>query len=169
MDEEKEKELIDLIAEIKKGIISAEKKYGFIAEVKELRDLVFLIHAEVESSLELILYFQLFKVANGNKVTNKAIDENLVPFIMALDITTIGTGFAKKLNQVKEIVNLPTKKNGLYQNIDALNTIRVEFAHPKEKKYIKYNEPEKRIEAYKVLKKVVSQLPELRRHVNYRK
>ena len=79
------------------------------------------------------------------------------------DIVTSGTGFAKKLDQVKVILGLPTRAGGLYQTIYALNTIRVEFAHPKEGKYEKYNTPDERIKAYKVLKKAVLQLPELRK------
>lgn len=162
MDNKKEIELIDLIADVKKGIISAEKEYNFSTEVKELRDSVFLIHAEVESVLEMILIAKLFKAAKGNKVIQKDIDDNLKDFIKTLHITTAKTGFAKKLDQVKVIVDLPTKDAVLYQNINNLNTIRVEFAHPNEKKYEKYSKTDERIKAYKILKEVVLKLPKLR-------
>lgn len=163
MDEEKEKKLIDLIADVKKGVISIEKEYKFSPETKELRDLVFIIHAEVEQLLDVILIAQLFKSAVGAKVTQKDFNENLPSFIVMYGKIAHGAGFAKKLDQVKSIFDLSTKEGEMYQNIITLNAIRVEFAHPKEKKYEKYKKTDERILAYKILKGVVLDLPELDR------
>ena len=130
-----EREIIKLKSDVDIALLEASDE-DLSPQLRELRDRVFLAHSSVESSMDFDIFSNTL-ISATPKVQDKRYVKRteFEAFITALDPLQRGMTFTRKLQVLKDT---NVYSDSLFQLLSKLNHIRVEFAHPKEKKYKKY-------------------------------
>jgi hypothetical protein len=147
-----ETEIIRTKSDIDVALLEASED-DFTPQIRELRDRVFLAHSSIDSSMDFDIFQKvLISATPGAPGSRRVRRIEFNAFFDAFDPIQKGMTFIRKLQILK---NLNVFSSELFQVLTQLNQLRVEFAHPKEKEYQKY---ESQIEYKKALEIVLKSL-----------
>lgn len=142
-----EKEIVDLKADIKKQMIDLRDE-DMTSELLELRHIVFEIHSEVEVNMEITISLDMLH-SSGSKGLEAASQKYIKTTLKIF----AALGFAKKLSIFKSLFESEKEASkNKFDDINKLNDIRIDFAHPKNKQYKKYTDREVYMNALKIIK-----------------